>query len=160
RGAVAEEDSPLNPPALVSWRPAVERRVLEAGQFGLRAGVIRPGLVYGRGGGVLGWLLRSARGTGGVRCVGTGPTRWALVHATDLANLYLRVLVCAPAGTLLNAVADPPIRLGELALAISRQAGCPGQVVAWPVEEARETLGPRADAFALDQQVVARRAAE
>src|SRR5687768_17118203 len=44
----ATEDTPLNPTALVAWRPAHERLVLDASHSGqVRTVVIRPSIVYG-----------------------------------------------------------------------------------------------------------------
>ena len=52
------EQSPFNAPALVSWKQAIERRVLEA--TGTRGVVIVSGVAYGDGGGgIPGLLLRS-----------------------------------------------------------------------------------------------------
>ncbi|HEX2187724.1 MAG TPA: NAD-dependent epimerase/dehydratase family protein, partial [Longimicrobiaceae bacterium] len=49
---VADEDAPTDSAAeLVAWRPAVERATLEAAGRGVRSVVIRPAMVYGRGGG-------------------------------------------------------------------------------------------------------------
>jgi nucleoside-diphosphate-sugar epimerase len=58
-------------------------------------------------------LSQSAREHGAVRYVGTGENHWAAVHVDDLADLYLRTVEHAPAGTLLNAVDDQPYVLRE-----------------------------------------------
>ncbi|HEV3141996.1 MAG TPA: NAD(P)H-binding protein, partial [Vicinamibacterales bacterium] len=55
----AAENSPVNPIDLVSWRPEHERMVLEAGDT-LRTAVVRPGVVYGGGNGMVGDLFKSA----------------------------------------------------------------------------------------------------
>lgn len=157
-GAVVDETSPERPAALVAWRQAVEGRVLESAARGIHGVVIRAALVYGRGGGIPAGFAESARKEGAACFVGTGDNRWPLVHIDDLADLYVLALERAAAGTLLLAVHGPAHRVRDLAAAASRGAGAGGRTVAWPVEEARQKLGAYADALALDQQAVGRRA--
>src|SRR6187399_685874 len=45
--APLDETAPVNPVELVSWRPAHELRVLAMSAQGVRAIVVRPGIVYG-----------------------------------------------------------------------------------------------------------------
>ena len=49
----ADEDAPLHPAGLVTWRPAHEAAVLAAAARGVRAVVVRPGIVYGGGRGIV-----------------------------------------------------------------------------------------------------------
>lgn len=155
---VADEETPLDPAPLVAWRPAVEQLALDASRRGVRSIVIRPGMVYGRGGGTVGWMMQAAREHGALRYVGTGENRWPLVHVDDLADLYVRAFESAPPATLLFAAHGPSLRVREIAEAASRAAGLGGRVESWPVEEARQSLGPFADALTLDQQVSGERA--
>jgi len=155
---VADEQSQLNPTLLVAWRPANEQRVLESSERGVRAVVIRPAIVYGRGVGIPAELVQSAREKGTARFVGTGENRWPQVHVDDLADLYVRALEHAPAGTILNATCGPSVRVSEVAEAASRAGGAEGRTESWPIEEARKSLGPYADALALDQVVRSPRA--
>jgi nucleoside-diphosphate-sugar epimerase len=155
---VADEESPLAPTPLAAWRTAVEEQVLTAAQRGVRSVVIRPAIVYGRGGGLVAMLVRSAREHGAARYIGTGENRWPLVHVDDLANLYRLALERGPAGSLFIAASGPAIRLREIAEAASLAAGVGGRTQAWPIEEARQELGPLADALALDQQVTGAKA--
>ncbi len=157
---VADEQSPLNPTPLVAWRPANEQLVLESAERGVRAVVIRPAIVYGRGVGIPAELVQSAREKGTARFVGTGENRWPQVHVDDLANLYVRALEHAPAGTILNATSGPSVRVSEVAEAASRAGGAEGRTESWPIEEARKSLGPYADALILDQQVSSEKAVE
>jgi nucleoside-diphosphate-sugar epimerase len=151
--AAADEERPLDPTPLVAWRPANEQLVLDAARRGVRAIVIRPAIVYGRGGGIPASLVQAAREKATVRFVGEGSNRWPQVHVDDLADLYVRALERAPAATLLNASSGPSVRVREVAEAASRAGGAAGRTESWPLEEARRTLGPYADALALDQQV-------
>ncbi|WNG14429.1 NAD-dependent epimerase/dehydratase family protein [Cystobacter fuscus] len=156
RGGVADEDSPLNAAELVAWRPAVEKRVLAT--QGIRGIIIRPGIVYGRAGGIPGMLGASAREGGAARFVGTGENHWPVVFIDDLADLYVRAVERASAGTTLLAVQGPSFKVKEIAAAASEGAGAGGKTVAWPLEEARTQFGAFADALALDQKFSARRA--
>ncbi|HEV2084805.1 MAG TPA: NAD-dependent epimerase/dehydratase family protein [Gemmatimonadales bacterium] len=159
-GKVVDETSPPNPAALVAWRQKVEDRVLEGAKRGIRTVVIRPAIVYGRGGGIPAGFVDSARKEGAARYVGTGKNRWPLVHLDDLADLYLLALEKAPPGTLLLGVSGPSRLVSEIAAAASRGAGAGGRTVATPLEEARKKLGAYADALVLDQQASGRRAQE
>ena len=82
-----------------------------------------------------------------------------MVHVDDLADLYVRLLG-APAGSLFHAADGPSWQARDLATAAGVAAGGEGRVERWPVEEAREALGPFADALALSQRVSGRRARE
>jgi nucleoside-diphosphate-sugar epimerase len=153
-GREADESWPLNPTPLVAWRPAHERLVLEA--QGPRGVVIRPAMVYGRGGGVVGEFQRQGR-EGVVRYAGPGENRWPFVHVEDLAGLYVLALQ-APAGSLYFASAGPSIAVKEVALAAAAPTGA--RVESIPIEEARRTMGPMADALCLDQLISSRKAME
>jgi len=157
---VADETTAPRPAALVAWRQAVEDRVLAGAKRGIRTVVIRPAIVYGRAGGIPAGFVDSARKEGSARYVGTGQNRWPFVHVDDLADLYLLALERAPAGSLLLGVSGPSHSVRDVAAAASRGAGAGGRTTAWPLEEARKTLGPYADALVLDQQATGRRAQE
>lgn len=144
----SDESALLNPPALVAWRAALEAEVLRAAP-GIRAVVLRPGIVFGRGGGIPGMIAR-----GELPIVGSGAQRWPLVHLDDLADLYVRALH-APAGAVLHGV-SASLTMRELALlgAAVEQRRAP-EVLS--IEEARMRLGPLADALVLDQHVSSRK---
>ena len=152
-GKVANEETPLNPTPLVAQRPVVEQEVLGYKGRGVRAIVIRPALVYGRGGSIPRMLVQSARETGAARYVGDGQNRWPFVDVEDLAQLYVLVLEKAAAGVVYNAAHGPSYRVGEVAEAASIGAGAKGKTQAVPLDEARKTMYGFADALVLDQQV-------
>ena len=154
---IADEDTPLAPTPLVAWRPANERLVLEAAGHGVQGIVLRPAMVYGRGGGLVTSFVQSAREHGAARVIGDGQNRWTFVHVDDLAALYVLALRSA-AGTLLFAAHGAAVRVRDVAEAASRAAGANGEVEMVPIEEARKTMGPFADALALDQQISGGRA--
>jgi nucleoside-diphosphate-sugar epimerase len=157
---VVDETTPPQPADLVAWRQVVERRVLQGAGRGIRTVVIRPAIVYGRGGGIPAGFVESAQKQGAAQYVGSGENRWPFVHVDDLADLYLLALEKAPSGTLLLGVSGPSYPVREVAAAASRGAGAGGKTVAWPLEEARKKLGSYADALVLDQQASGRRAQE
>jgi nucleoside-diphosphate-sugar epimerase len=159
-GKVVDETTPAQPAEIVRWRQAVEDRVRDGARRGIRTMVIRPAIVYGRGGGIPAGFVDSARKEGSARYIGTGQNRWPCGHVDDLADLYLLALERAPAGSLLLGVTGPSHSVRDVAAAASRGAGAGGRTVAWSLEEARKTLGSYADALVLDQQASGRRAQE
>ena len=150
---IADETWPANPAALVAWRPEVEQLALAAAPSGIRSIVIRPGIVYGRGGGIPEDFVKSARETGAARYVGTGENHWPLIHVEDLADLYVRAFQHAASGALFHATDGSAFRVREIAEAASLGAGAGGRTQSWPLEEARKALGAYADALVLDQLV-------
>jgi nucleoside-diphosphate-sugar epimerase len=152
-GRIADESWPARPAALVAWRADVEQLVLDSAMRDVRSIVIRPGVVYGRGGGIPAEFVESARETGAARHVGSGENHWPVVDADDLADLYVRAIEKAPPGTLLIA-AERAHRVREIAAAASSG----GRTDPWPLDEARKALGDYADALALDQIMSSERA--
>jgi nucleoside-diphosphate-sugar epimerase len=150
---VADETFPLNPPALVAWRPEVETLVLTAAGQGVRSLVIRPALVYGHGGGLLAMLTQAGQTQGAVPVIGTGQQAWPFIHVDDLATLYVAALEKAPAGTVLIGASGESVSMGQVALAAAEAAGVGGEIQRLSLEEARQTWGDLADALALDQRV-------
>ncbi|NUO61311.1 MAG: NAD-dependent epimerase/dehydratase family protein [Hamadaea sp.] len=148
------EDAPANPLPIVSYRPLIEQQVLAAAERGVRSVVIRPGIVYGDGGGIPALLLDLARKHGVGRYFGDPGTRWPMVHVADLADLYALAVESAPAGTLLHGVDEPAVSVVALAAATDLAAGGTGRAELWLRPDASATLGePFADALALDQAV-------
>ncbi len=157
-GEVADETWPLDPTPLVAWRPAVEEWVLAAARQGVRSLVLRPGLVYGHGGGLLAMLRQAAQATGAVPMIGSGDNHGAFVHVDDLARLYVRAMESAPAGAVLIGANDAAVPMRQVAAAIAQSLGIDGQVQSLSLAAAREQWGALADALALDQQVSSDRA--
>ncbi|WP_233804750.1 NAD-dependent epimerase/dehydratase family protein [Paraburkholderia sp. HP33-1] len=149
----ATEDSPLNPVELVRWRQELEDEVLAAATAGVHPSVIRPGWVYGNWGGATMMMYGTAKEYGVARFVGDGRNRWSTVHADDLADLYAFSLERAPVSSVFNGVHGTATPLIEIARAASEAAGAEGRVEAWPLDEARQSLGAFADAITCDQVV-------
>jgi nucleoside-diphosphate-sugar epimerase len=156
----ASEGAPTDhPAAAVAWRPAHERRVLDAASDRIATAVVRPGLVFGEKRGLIVPWFKTAVEEGRAAFVGTGDQRWALVHRNDLAELY-RLVIERRARGIFHGVDGASPTVAEAASAASAAAGKGGAVRAIPVEDARETMGPMADAFVMDQVVVSTRGVE
>lgn len=91
RATIVTDGSPIvSPLQLVAWRPAVEDAILRS-SGAVRGIVIRPGLLYGRGGSLFAPLFASAE-KGNIVWPGAPGGQYATVHADDLADLYVRVV--------------------------------------------------------------------
>lgn len=161
-GTPADEDYPTDHPAeIVAWRPAHEERVLGIPGEGsdLTGTVIRPGMVYGGGAGLVTPMFASVVEEGAAKFVGDGENHWSMIHRDDLAALYLRVVEERASG-IFHGVDGSPTRVIEVARAASEAAGAGAETRSVPVEEAREGLGAVADALVLDQKLVTHRGEE
>ena len=149
--AQVAEDAPLAPLDIVAWRPAHEQFVLS--QDGrLRAIVIRPGMVYGDGGGIPGGMVADA-GKGALRVVGDGANRWPTVRHDALAELYAAVIDTHLAHGVYNATRGAAVPYLEVAHAASRAAGGDGRIAHIALDDARAQMGAYADALACDLQI-------
>ena len=138
---VYPEDSPLPLPASVFAPPSSGVHPLLVAGFGDsmaarvqtehtvladgagRGIVVRPGLVYGRGGNSdLTALIERARAAGRAGHWGSGGTLQSYVHVEDLAELYSLAVENAPHGAILHGAVDD-VSQHELALAINRMIG-------------------------------------
>jgi nucleoside-diphosphate-sugar epimerase len=152
-----DESAALNPIPLVAWRPAHEQRVLAAATAGIRTIVIRPGVVYGGSRGMVGDIFKDAANSL-IRVIGTGENRWPLVYDRDLADLYVRTATNPEAAGVFHANDEGDERVKDLVAAIANHAKTSPSVRHVPLAEARQKMGPYADALALDQIVRSPRA--
>jgi nucleoside-diphosphate-sugar epimerase len=125
---------------------AIDRLVLGAANDGVRAVVICPTMIYGRGRGAhaesiqVPRLIALARKHGVPRHVGPGENIWSNVHIDDLVPLYLLALDRAPAGAFYYAE-NGENSYRELAEAIGRMLGIGGRTLPMPIDEAVAELG-------------------
>jgi nucleoside-diphosphate-sugar epimerase len=152
------EASPVNAPAMVSWKEPIERRVL--GATGIRGVVIVSSVAYGDGGGgIPGLLLGSPRDdAGNLIMLGTGQQHWSTVHAADLVDFFRRVLEdeSARGRYVVGNGVNPTV--AELTQAAAVAAGAPGAAPGSD-DEARTRLGDYfAEVLLLDQGTDAARA--
>jgi nucleoside-diphosphate-sugar epimerase len=145
------EESPIDAPAMVSWKEPIAQRALDASD--MRGVVIAPGVAYGDGGGgVPGLLLGSPRDdAGNLIMLGTGQQHWATVHVADLADFFRRALEddSARGHYVIGDGSNPTV--AELTEAAAVAAGAPGAVPGSGAE-ARARLGDYfAEVLLLDQ---------
>jgi nucleoside-diphosphate-sugar epimerase len=152
-----DEAAPINPIEAASFRPAHEALVLDAATEQLRTVVVRPGVVYGSGDGMVGEIFKSAS-RGIVRVVGDGNNHWPLVYDRDLADLYARLAAHNDAVGVYHANDEGDERVNDIVDAIKPYLPLKPDVRHVPIEEARNKMGPHADAWALDQVVRSPRA--
>lgn len=155
---VADETAPWNPPSLVAWRKPVEEAVLRRARQGGRPVLVQPGLLYGGENRLIDLFYTSpGKEAGAIPYIGAGENHWPLVHIDDIAELYVAALKAAP-GAVYVGVGGVNPTAKDCAMALSRAVGIDGKVVSISLEQARERMGPIADAFALDQQFTPARA--
>ena len=153
----ATEDAPINPVQHVSWRPDHEQLMASANSDHLRTVIVRPGVVYGGGVGIVGDLFKSAS-NGLVRVVGDGNNHWPLVYDRDLADLYARLAVREDAAGVYHANDEGDERVNDIVSAIKPYLPVKPDVRHVPIDEARHKMGTYADALVLDQVVRSPRA--
>lgn len=152
-----DETAPINPIAHLSWRAEHEQLVLGAAAPHVRTIVVRPGVVYGGGEGMVGDLFKSA-GNGLVRVVGDGNNHWPLIYDRDLADLYGRLALREDTGGVYHANDEGDERVNDIVAAIAPHLPVRPDVRHVPLDEARAKMGSYADALSLDQVVRSRRA--
>jgi nucleoside-diphosphate-sugar epimerase len=144
----ADEDTPPNPLSLVAWRAGHERLVLDGG-----GAVLRPGCVYGGKQSLAADWFAAAEQKRATQLVGDGTNRWAMVDLHDLADLYARAVQQKSTGVL-HGIDDTSATLAECVNVVGAQA----EYV--PLEQARESKGPFADALAVDQRIASSKTRE
>jgi nucleoside-diphosphate-sugar epimerase len=150
----ATETSPLNPPPLVLRRLEHEHFTFEMTKVGIRGLVVRPGIVYGGGGGLPTMFVQSARERGAATVIGDGSQHWATIGLADLGSLVALAVERGLPGRAYNAVNDDHPEVRRIAEAASRGAGTNGATRMIP----HEMMGMLGDCLALDQYVSAERA--
>jgi len=148
----ADEAWPVHPLAHVAWRVAQEQLVLQATGARLRTVVVRPGIVYGGGQGLVGDLFKAAT-NGLVRVIGDGGNHWPAVYDRDLADLYVRLVAGDEAAGVYHATDEADERVNDIVSAIAPYVAVRPDVRHVPLEEARAKMGAYADALAADQLV-------
>jgi nucleoside-diphosphate-sugar epimerase len=136
----------------VSWRPAHEKRILDTAAAGVRASVVRPGVLYGGSRGIVGDLLKDAANRL-IRIVGSGENHWPLIYDRDLADLYVRIVNTPGASGVYHANDEGDETVNDIVAALAEHAPTRPSVRHVPLPEARKKMGPYADALALDQLV-------
>jgi len=152
-----DEKAKVNPIPHSAWRAPHEKIVLKAGAGAVRTAIVRPGIVYGSGRGIVGDLLKDAN-RGLVRVIGPGENHWPLVYDRDLGDLYARLVASPDAKGIYHANDEGDERVNEIVEAIRDAAHVRPSLRHVPLAEARKKMGTYADALALDQKVRSPRA--
>ena len=152
-----DERATVNPLELVAWRPGHEQRILDAASGGVRTIVVRPGVVYGGARGMVGDIFKDVT-NGLVRVIGSGDNHWPLIYERDLGELYLRLVNTPMASGVYHANDEGDETVNDLVAAIGEHAKIRPSVRHVPLAEARQKLGPYAEALAVDQIVRSPRA--
>lgn len=146
---VVDENAAIHPPRAVAWRPGHEKVALEMAKDGIRSVVVRPGIVYGGArGGIPAMFFGTAVKHGAAQTVGEGANHWPMVHVDDLAELYVRLVERAPAGSVYSATDASRLTQREIAEAATKAAGKDGKVQPQPLDGS-----PFHEALAMDQQL-------
>ena len=141
-GRPATERDELIAAGPVAARITNMRTALRAADRGVRTSLVMlPRSVHGRGErhGFVPQLIACARARGVSGYLGDGASRWPAVHVTDAARLYRLAVEGAPAGSVLNAVADEGVPVRAIAEAIGRHLDLPAGPV--PAGEFEGMLG-------------------
>lgn len=153
----ADETAPVKPAAFSAWRAPNEKAVLKANAGAVRTAIVRPGIVYGGGRGIIGDLLKDAN-NGLVRVVGSGENHWPLVYDRDLGDLYARLIAAPDASGIYHANDEGDERVNDIVEALRESAHVHPSLRHVPLAEARTKMGAYADALALDQKIRSPRA--
>ncbi len=161
---VFDEDTPFVVPPGKLARAAIDQRIRDAAQHGVRSVVLCNSMIYGRGAGMqpnsvqVPRLVDEARRRGVVHVVGRGLNRWSNVHIDDVVALYLLALHDAPAGAFYF-VENGEASYLEIGQAIARRLKL-GPVQPWSLAQAGEIFGEGGAryTFGSNSRVRARRA--
>ena len=161
--AVFDEDTPFTPTPQRAARVAIDAMVRAA--KGLRAAVIAPSLIYGRGAGLnphsiqVPWLIALAKKAGVAKHIGSGENRWSNVHIDDVVTLYRAAIDRAPPGAFYFAE-NGEASMREVCAAVSRMLGFDGRTQPMTIEEAAKEWGegPANDTMGSNSRVRAKRA--
>jgi nucleoside-diphosphate-sugar epimerase len=142
--AVFDEDTAFTPSPARAARVAIDAMVRAAA--GMRAIVIAPSLIYGRGHGLnpnsiqVPWLIELAKKSGVAKHIGSGENRWSNVHIDDVVTLYRLAIDKAPAGAFYFAE-NGENSMREVCAAIGRMLGFGGATQSMSIEEAAAAWG-------------------
>lgn len=152
----ATENTSLNPPNLVKWRPDYEEKVLNASSQLLHTVVIRPACVFGGSGGLTGMWFDSVNGM--VPMVGEGENHMALVHIDDLSRAYVLAAEKGLDREIFNIADHSRYKVKDLASQVAKVSGLEGHIQILSEDEAIHKYGPITEGLLLDQQVCSQRA--
>ena len=149
---VATEDSAFVPLPAFGWMIDNMRRVLEAPE--IEGVVIHPAMVHSGEGGVFSSFMDALRGGRTVDVIGSPEVVWPLVHADDLADLYLRTMERARPGSVYNGSAISGMTVGAIVSGVADHLGIERpELRVVSVDEAAGRLGEWARGYAVSQRL-------
>lgn len=149
---IAVEDSPFDPLPAFGWMVDNMRRVLASSD--VEGTAIHPAMVYSAEGGVFASFMKALSEGGPVEIVGAPEVVWPLVHADDLAALYLLVLERAAPGAIYNGSTIDGITVGAIVRQLTKREGVVSpQIRAVDIDQAATSLGEWARGYALSQRL-------
>jgi len=154
--AVLDERAELKPLELVQWRAAHEEIAIDLSTHEVATIILRPGMVYGEGRGILGGWFAEAREKRTITYPGDGSQHWAMVHRDDVADAYLLALEEGEGGQRYLLGDESRFTVKQLAEAAAAAAGV--TAVPWPQAEVIAALGLYGKALLNDLQVTSARA--
>jgi len=122
-GNVATERDTPAPGGPLAGRGTNARTALGMAAHGVRSSIVRlPRTVHGKGDrhGFIAVMIDIARKQGVSGYVGDGSNRWPAVHVLDAAHLFRLAIEQAPAGSVLHAIGDEGVPVGDIASVIGR----------------------------------------
>lgn len=150
-GYLADETEHLSPIRSEAWRPETEERVVTA--RGVKGLVLRPGVVYGKQGGITGFWFDEIRNRKSLTLIGDGANRWAMIHVADLARAYLHIAEWGGGHEIFNVTDGSIYTPMQLAESVARAMEFPGKIQCQSVADGAVRFGALAEALALDQVV-------
>ncbi len=155
-GKLVDETSSLKPAKMVEWRPAVEQTILNASE--INGIVVRPGIVYGKQGGLTGLWFKGALINKKLKVIGDGNNHWTMVHVDDLAEAYLLLAEKRFKEKIFNISDGSQSKVKNMVNAVALASGYTDEIEYIPVKSAQKTLGGLAETLAMDQHVDGRKA--
>lgn len=155
--SLIDESTPLTPIKLVEWRPAHEARLLSHTIPHLRTTVIRPGHVYGGGGGLVS-LFFSQLEKKEMILIDGGENFWPMIHLDDLAHAYVLAAEKECNRLVFNIIDDSYVTLGEVINKISTLGSSSKIIRDLSKLEAKALLGDMVEGLVLSSKISNERA--
>lgn len=155
-GQVLDETAAVRPLEISQWRAAHEEIALDLAAHEVAALVLRPGMVYGEGRGILGAWFAEAQRTKTVTYAGDGSQHWPMVHRDDVAEAYALALEDGTGGQRYLLCDESRYTVRQLAEAAAAAAGATARAL--PAEEVVRTQGVFGKALLNDAMFTSARA--
>jgi nucleoside-diphosphate-sugar epimerase len=156
RGATVNEETPLAPLPIVTWRAAHEELAFDLADDDVQVVVLRAPLVYGESRGIFGGFFAEARDRRTVTIPGDGAQFWGMVHRDDVAEGLRLGLEYAKGGERYILSDESHHTAAEIGGAIARTTGATLRFA--PGEEAKRVMGSLGEALLTSQRMTSAKA--